>query len=52
MAVGLAAARRRSAALERVMPTESESTRWDALWRRHEAALAAVRATRAAAAQP
>ena len=39
-------------ALERAMPTESESARWDALWRRHEAALAAVRATRADAVRP
>ena len=34
------------ATLETVTPTESASVRWDALWRRHEAALAAVRAMR------
>jgi len=36
-------------ALETVEPTEAESARWDTLWRRHEVALAAVRASRAGA---
>jgi len=39
-------------ALETVGPSEAESARWDALWRRHEVALAAVRASRAADARP
>ncbi|HUK77189.1 MAG TPA: FGGY-family carbohydrate kinase, partial [Thermoleophilia bacterium] len=39
-------------ALETVTPAETESVRWDTLWRRHEAALAAVRTTHVDATRP